>query len=95
MEEIEEVIVKKYRCPVCRKLGSSRSRAKKHLEACPSKPEIRACMTCAHDGFVALGRDRDGVAHMKAACRLMARGELTFIKDCPEWEFRNRGHDDI
>ncbi|MBP2229638.1 hypothetical protein J2847_002937 [Azospirillum agricola] len=37
----------RYRCPTCRKTGSSRIEMQRHADNCAHAPESRACITCA------------------------------------------------
>ena len=74
--EVTEVLVKRYRCPHCRKLGSKRSRAVEHAKSCYADPAQRACPTCLYD-------DREG-------CQVgieRMEGE-SFVRNCAHWQGR-------
>jgi hypothetical protein len=44
----EPVMVKRWRCPFCRRTHSSRARAALHIARCWLNPAARACKTCQH-----------------------------------------------
>lgn len=52
-----EVVVKRFRCPHCRRTGSSKTRVREHMARCFLNPSVRSCKTCKfaqgeHWGFV-------------------------------------------
>lgn len=41
--------VTRFRCPTCRKTGSSRSKMQAHADTCIHNPNTKACATCGAD----------------------------------------------
>jgi hypothetical protein len=46
MSQVETFMVRRWRCPHCRRTRSSVARIKEHISQCWRNPDNRTCMTC-------------------------------------------------
>lgn len=75
----------RYRCPHCRKTGSSRKRMQEHADACIVDPFTRACRTCKFDVSHVLASE-DHVTKTEKACSKGVRPYgAKLVKRCPSW----------
>ena len=48
MNAPEVVIVRRYRCPFCRRTGSAKAAIAAHIGRCWLNPAVRSCKTCSN-----------------------------------------------
>ncbi|TWA90721.1 hypothetical protein FBY14_104225 [Azospirillum brasilense] len=75
----------RYRCPTCRKTGSSRAQMQAHADTCIHNPDTKACATCGAN--VQHRLPTEGGFTIEHGCAKGARevGKALNL-NCPSWQ---------
>ena len=77
--------VTRYRCPTCRKTGSSRAQMQAHADTCIHNLDTKSCATCAFNVLRRL--EVAGGYKLEYACSKGAReAGKTLNLNCPSWQ---------